>query len=37
LPTSIGEGLTLQLDADNVTDERYWSVAGNGLLGVGMP
>jgi iron complex outermembrane receptor protein len=30
-------GVTLQLNADNLTNERYWSAAGNGLLGVGMP
>jgi iron complex outermembrane recepter protein len=33
----IGNGLTLQLNADNVTNERYWGAAGNGLLGVGLP
>ncbi len=33
----IGEGLTLQLNADNVTNARYWSAAGNNLLGVGLP
>lgn len=31
------EGLTLQLNADNLTDKRYWGAAGNGLLGVGTP
>ncbi|WP_165799510.1 TonB-dependent siderophore receptor [Sphingomonas oleivorans] len=31
------EGLTLQLNADNLTDKRYWSTAGNNLLGVGLP
>jgi iron complex outermembrane receptor protein len=30
-------GLTLQLNADNLTNERYWSTAGNNLLGVGLP
>ena len=30
-------GLTLQLNADNLTSERYWSTAGNNLLGVGAP
>ena len=30
-------GLTLQLNADNLTGERYWSTAGNNLLGVGAP
>jgi iron complex outermembrane receptor protein len=29
--------LTLQANVDNLTDERYWSNAGNGLLGVGAP
>jgi iron complex outermembrane receptor protein len=31
------EGLTLQLNADNLTNERYWSTASNGLLAVGTP
>ncbi|MCA3256257.1 MAG: TonB-dependent receptor, partial [Alphaproteobacteria bacterium] len=31
------DGLTLQLNADNLTNARYWSAAGNGLLGVGLP
>jgi iron complex outermembrane recepter protein len=31
------QGLTLQLNADNLTNERYWSTAGNNLLGVGLP
>ena len=31
------DGLTLQLNADNLTNERYWSTAGNNLLGVGAP
>lgn len=30
-------GLTLQLNVDNVLDDRYWSTAGNNLLGVGAP
>ena len=30
-------GLTLQLNVDNLTDKRYWSTAGNNLLGVGLP
>ena len=30
-------GLTLQLNADNLTNKRYWSTAGNNLLGVGLP
>ena len=30
-------GLTLQLNADNLTNNRYWSTAGNNLLGVGLP
>lgn len=30
-------GLTLQLNIDNLTSERYWSTAGNNLLGVGLP
>ena len=30
-------GLTLQLNVDNLFDDRYWSTAGNNLLGVGMP
>lgn len=30
-------GLTLQLNADNLTNKRYWSAAGNNLLGVGLP
>ena len=30
-------GLTLQLNADNLTNLRYWSTAGNNLVGVGMP
>lgn len=34
---TVGEGLTLQLNADNVTDANYWGAAGNGLLGVGAP
>lgn len=34
---TIGEGLTLQLNADNLTNERYWNAAGNGLLGAGLP
>lgn len=31
------QALTLQLNVDNLADKRYWSNAGNGLLGVGMP
>lgn len=31
------DGLTLQLNADNLTNKRYWSAAGNGLVGVGLP
>lgn len=30
-------GMTLQLNVDNLTNERYWSTAGNNLLGVGLP
>lgn len=33
----IGKGVTIQLNADNLTNERYWSAAGNSLLGVGLP
>jgi iron complex outermembrane receptor protein len=29
--------LTLQLNVDNLLDTRYWSAAGNNLLGVGLP
>jgi iron complex outermembrane receptor protein len=29
--------VTAQLNVDNVTDEVYWSTAGNGLLGVSLP
>jgi iron complex outermembrane receptor protein len=29
--------VTLQANVDNATDRNYWSSAGNGLLGVGMP
>lgn len=32
-----GRQLTLQANVDNATDRDYWSSAGNGLLGVGMP
>lgn len=32
-----GKKTTWQLNVDNVTDKDYWSSAGNGLLGVGMP
>ncbi len=35
--SDIGKGLTLQLNADNLANARYWSAAGNGLLGVGLP
>lgn len=31
------KGLTLQLNADNLTNKSYWSTAGNNLLGVGLP
>ncbi|MDQ3074849.1 MAG: TonB-dependent siderophore receptor [Pseudomonadota bacterium] len=31
------KGLTVQLNADNLTNHRYWSTAGNNLLGVGLP
>ena len=31
------DGLTLQLNADNLTNERYWSTASNGLVAVGFP
>lgn len=31
------DGLTLQLNADNLTNKRYWSAAGNNLVGVGLP
>lgn len=34
---AVANGLTLQLNADNVTNERYWGAAGNNLLGVGLP
>lgn len=33
----IGEGLTLQLNAENLTNEKYWNTASNGLLGIGRP
>ena len=33
----IGKGLTIQLNGDNLTNARYYSAAGNGLLGVGLP
>jgi iron complex outermembrane receptor protein len=33
----VPNGLTLQLNADNLTDKRYFSTAGNNLLGVGLP
>jgi iron complex outermembrane receptor protein len=29
--------LTLQANIDNATDLDYWSSAGNGLLGAGLP
>lgn len=29
--------ITLQLNADNLLNKRYWSAAGNNLLGVGLP
>lgn len=32
-----GRRLTLQANVDNATDRDYWSSAGNGLLGVGLP
>ena len=31
------ERATFQLTVDNLTDKDYWSTAGNGLLGVGLP
>ena len=33
----VPNGLTLQFNADNLTNKRYWSTAGNNLLGVGLP
>lgn len=36
--TQLGdERITYQLTVDNLTDRDYWSTAGNGLLGVGLP
>jgi iron complex outermembrane receptor protein len=32
-----GRRVTLQANVDNLADRDYWSSAGNGLLGVGMP
>jgi len=32
-----GRQVTLQANLDNATDRDYWSSAGNGLLGVGLP
>lgn len=32
---SVGRGLTVQVNADNLTNERFWSTASNGLLAVG--
>jgi len=32
-----GKRSTFQAVVDNVTDKNYWSTAGNGLLGVGLP
>lgn len=32
-----GHNLALQANLDNATDRDYWSSAGNGLLGAGMP
>ncbi|QMW22991.1 TonB-dependent siderophore receptor [Sandaracinobacteroides saxicola] len=32
-----GNGVTLQVAGDNLGNARYWSAAGNGLLGVGLP
>lgn len=29
--------MTARVNIDNVTNERYWNTAGNGLLGVGLP
>ena len=29
--------MTARVNIDNVTNERYWNSAGNGLLGVGLP
>lgn len=31
------ERTTFQLTVDNLTDKDYWSTAGNGLIGVGLP
>jgi hypothetical protein len=36
-PASAADGLRLQVAADNVGNARYYSAAGNGLLGVGLP
>ena len=33
----LAEGMELQLNADNLTNQRHWGAAGNGLLGVGLP
>lgn len=36
--TKVGRtGLTVQLNGDNLANKRYWSAAGNSLLGVGLP
>jgi iron complex outermembrane receptor protein len=36
--TKLGSrAVTFQANVDNVTDKDYWSTAGNGLLGVGLP
>ncbi len=32
-----GKAVTFQANVDNLTDKDYWSTAGNGLLGVGLP
>ena len=33
----VGEGLTLQLNAENLTDKHYWAGTGSNLLSVGLP
>lgn len=33
----VANGLTLQLNAENLANKRYWSTASNGLLGIGRP
>lgn len=32
---SVARGMTVQVNADNLTNERFWSTASNGLLAVG--